>query len=117
MVFGSADDADRCGTIAFNVLDASGGIVPFREVERRAARRLISLRTGCFCNPGASEAARGVTADEMARAFALGRPPSIGDLAAIMPGNALGAVRVSVGIATIEHDLDRLVDLLLEFAE
>ena len=36
----------------------------------------ISIRTGCFCNPGASETARGITAPDMARVFALGHPPS-----------------------------------------
>ena len=36
----------------------------------------------------------------MARVFALGHPPSIEELRALTPAKALGAVRVSVGIAT-----------------
>ena len=52
----------------------------------------------------------------MDRVFALGRAPTDEDLATILRGKALGAVRASVGIATTERDLDRLVDLLSEFA-
>ena len=89
-------------------------VVGFWEVEAAAAARRISVRTGCFCNPGASEAARGITADDMARVFDLGHPPSIAELRAIMPGKALGAVRASVGIATTERDLDRFLAFLAE---
>jgi cysteine sulfinate desulfinase/cysteine desulfurase-like protein len=34
-----------------------------------------------------------------------------------LPGKALGAVRVSVGIATVERDLDRLLAVLATFAD
>ena len=82
-----------------------------------AAARRISLRTGCFCNPGASETARGITADEMRRVLALGRKPTSDELREIMPGKALGAVRASVGIATDERDVDRLVAALEAYPE
>ena len=52
----------------------------------------------------------------MARVFALGHPPSIEELSALLPGKALGAVRVSVGIATTERDIERFVDHLRAFA-
>lgn len=115
-LYGPTDDVDRGGTIPFNVLDRGGAVVDFWAVEAAAAERRISLRTGCFCNPGASEAARGITAAEMERVFAFGRQPSYEDLRALLPGRALGAVRASVGIATNERDLDRLVAFLEAFA-
>ncbi len=115
-LYGPADDHDRGGTISFNVLDPTGGVVDFWEVERLAAERRISLRTGCFCNAGASETARGLTAAEMQRVFDLGRQPSYEDLRASLPGRALGAVRVSVGIATNERDVDRLMAFMGDFA-
>ena len=52
----------------------------------------------------------------MARVFALGHPPSLDELRALLPGKALGAVRVSVGIATTERDVERFVDFLRAFA-
>ena len=85
-------------------------------VEALAAERGISLRTGCFCNPGASETARGITAAEMEAVFALGRQPDYEDLRRLLPGKALGAVRVSLGIATTQRDVSRLVDFVESLA-
>ncbi len=116
-LYGPTDTADRGGTIPFNVLDRSGGVVGFWEVEAAAAAQRISLRTGCFCNPGASETARGITGTDMQRVFALGHQPSIAELRSIMPGKALGAVRVSVGIATTERDVARFLDFVAGFAD
>ncbi len=88
----------------------------YRDVEAAAAGQGISIRAGCFCNPGASETARGITAEDMTRVFALGHTPAIEELEAIMPGKAQGAVRVSVGIATTERDVDRFAAFLEAFA-
>jgi selenocysteine lyase/cysteine desulfurase len=115
-LYGPTDDIDRGGTIPFNVLDRAGNVRDFWTVEAAAAERGISLRTGCFCNPGTSETARGITAEDMEDVFALGRQPDAEDLRALLPGKALGAVRASVGIATTERDVDRLVAFLGDFA-
>ncbi len=116
-LYGPTDDTERGGTIPFNVLDPGGGVIDFWKVEALAAEQRISLRTGCFCNPGASETARELTAPEMERVFAFGRQPGVEDLRALLPGRALGAVRVSVGIATTIGDLGRLVDFVQGLAE
>jgi len=60
-IYGPTDVVARGGTVAFNVLSADGRPVDYRVVEAVANRWLISLRSGCFCNPGASEAALGLT--------------------------------------------------------
>jgi molybdenum cofactor sulfurtransferase len=116
-LYGPTDDRDRGGTISFNVLDRDGGVADFWDVERLAAERRISLRTGCFCNAGASETARGLTAADMEAVFALGYQPGYEDLRRLLPGRALGAVRVSVGIATTERDVTRLVDFIGDLAD
>jgi selenocysteine lyase/cysteine desulfurase len=116
-LYGPTDDHERGGTIAFNVLDPAGGVVDFWKVEELASDRRISLRTGCFCNPGASETARGLTAAEMEGLLALARKPTVEDLRRLLPGRALGAVRASVGIATTERDISRLVRFLEDLAE
>jgi selenocysteine lyase/cysteine desulfurase len=115
-LYGPTDAVDRGGTIPFNVLDPAGNVVDFWKVEAAAAERRISLRTGCFCNPGASETARGLTAPEMEGVFALGRQPGYEDLRLLLPGRALGAVRASVGIASTERDVTRLIAFLEDFA-
>jgi molybdenum cofactor sulfurtransferase len=111
-LYGPLDDRDRGGTVPFNLLDADGGLVDFHAVEAHAAAHRVSVRAGCFCNPGASETARGITAEEMRRLFALGRPPHRADLLEIFGGKALGALRASLGIASNEADVDRLVEML-----
>lgn len=115
-LYGPTDSIDRGGTIPFNLLDPTGAIVDFWTVESRAAERRISIRTGCFCNPGASETARGITEAEMDAVFELGRPPRVDDLRRLMPGKALGAIRASIGIVTSERDGTRLLDLVADLA-
>src|SRR3954462_9271812 len=58
-VYGPKSVEDRGPTIAFNVVDRAERAVPFASVEARARDEGVSLRGGCFCNPGASEAAFG----------------------------------------------------------
>jgi selenocysteine lyase/cysteine desulfurase len=117
-LYGPETVEDRGGTVSFNLLDSSGGVVPYGAVERAASRHNISLRGGCFCNPGAAEAAFGLPGDESVRCFeSLPHGAfSLKDLAACLDHKfAVGALRASVGIATNEADLDRLEVFLSEF--
>jgi selenocysteine lyase/cysteine desulfurase len=116
-VYGPTTTEGRGGTVAFNVLTRAGGVVDYRAVEAAANARRISLRTGCFCNPGASEAALGWSAEELAPLFQRGRRLTPDDLHDLWPGRAIGAVRISVGIATVPGDLARLVEFLRSFAD
>ena len=56
-IYGPRDFERRGATIAFNFLHPDGRVVDERYVDRVARRHNISLRTGCFCNPGAGEVA------------------------------------------------------------
>ena len=67
-LYGPRDRYDCGGTVTFNVLDARGEAVPYELVEERARRAGVSVRGGCFCNPGASEMAFGFVADRTASA-------------------------------------------------
>jgi selenocysteine lyase/cysteine desulfurase len=81
-------------------------------VEELAGRERISLRTGCFCNPGAGEAAEGLTEEDVTSA--LQETPDM-----TMPrflqfithrdGKSAGAIRVSLGIASNFADVERFV--------
>jgi selenocysteine lyase/cysteine desulfurase len=94
--YGPEDDADRGGTVTFNVLDRDGTLVPFTIVEQQADAAKVHVRGGCFCNPGAAEAALGFDGERMARAGA-------------------GAVRASVGLANTRTDVRRLIAVLRSF--
>jgi selenocysteine lyase/cysteine desulfurase len=122
-VYGPADGVSRGGTVAFNFLDMDGQVVDERAVGRDASAAGISLRTGCFCNPGASERAFGLTRADLrgprwatalgGQRFTRGALPAIDDYLRLVGLPTGGAVRVSLGIASTLAD----VDAFLDFAE
>jgi selenocysteine lyase/cysteine desulfurase len=115
-LYGPATTEARGGTITFNFLDAGGRHLDHREIAGRAAAARISLRTGCFCNPGAAETAFGITKEEMSACWGQnsGRGPlNHEDLFSCLDGKPSGAVRVSLGLASNFRDVERF----LEFAE
>ena len=80
--------------------------------ERAARAANLSVRGGCFCNPGAAEAAFGVEPARLARC--LGQldgdftPRGLSDCT----GTEVGAIRASLGLANNRDDIDRLVALV-----
>jgi selenocysteine lyase/cysteine desulfurase len=64
-IYGPVDGDRRGATVTFNFLDPAGNLVDERLVSRAAATAMISLRTGCFCNPGAGEAMFGLRRDDL----------------------------------------------------
>ena len=118
-VYGPGNMEMRGGTIAFNLLDPQGGLVDFRAVEQRSNAAGISLRTGFFCNPGAAEFAFEYPDDEAFRCIKTLTPETFniqvfGDC---MSDHPVGAVRVSVGIASSRADLERLMEVLCSFRD
>ncbi len=115
-VYGPMDTHMRGATITLNFYDAHGRAMDHREIERRANAQNISLRTGCFCNPGGGEIALGITGTELSQCF---RQPghesrfTIDDFRMCVDGKSSGAVRVSLGIVSNEKD----VETFLEFAK
>ena len=111
-LYGPESPASRGGALCFNVLDARGRPLPYAQVESAARDAGISVRGGCFCNPGASEAAFG--ADPVRLANCLRdldddfTPRRFSDCA----GVEVGAIRASLGLANDGSDLDRLVALV-----
>ncbi|KAK1996775.1 aminotransferase class-V [Colletotrichum falcatum] len=105
-IYGPADAASRGGTICFNFLDAGGRVVDERLVAAESAARNISLRTGCFCNPGAGEAAFGLDKRLLAPLSST-RAGSLDDYVRLL--GPVGAVRVSFGFVSTAGDVDRFI--------
>jgi selenocysteine lyase/cysteine desulfurase len=118
-VHGPGGAADRGGTVAFTAWTAAGRPIPYWIVEERAAAARVAVRGGCFCNPGASEAAFGLPADASARCFeSLDGHFNVQQFSKCLGGTtAVGAIRASVGLATNRHDVRRLLDVVASFRE
>ncbi|KND87028.1 Molybdenum cofactor sulfurase [Tolypocladium ophioglossoides CBS 100239] len=101
-IYGPTSLKSRGGTVSFNLLDAAGKVVDERIVAMESAAARISLRTGCFCNPGAGEVAFGIDTDALPP---LGHP-SFDEFLRIMNLPSAGAVRVSFGVASTAADVD-----------
>jgi selenocysteine lyase/cysteine desulfurase len=116
-VYGPTDDDQRGATLAFNVLDRFGVVVPYQLVERRADAAGVQIRGGCFCNPGAAEAAFHLDATRMAACIdRLGERFSVPRLQRCLGrGPAVGAVRASLGLANTRDDIRRLADVVASF--
>ncbi|MBX0331147.1 aminotransferase class V-fold PLP-dependent enzyme [Oscillochloris sp. ZM17-4] len=108
-IYGPTDTEGRGGTLAMNFYDSAGERIDFRAVEQQASDAGISLRSGCFCNPGVGEVINGLTGEDMAAYFREFGPISFDDFINKLAGRATGAVRVSLGIASTFADAQRFM--------
>jgi molybdenum cofactor sulfurtransferase len=114
-ILGPTDTVDRGGTIAFVLTDPVGSELHDRRVEQLAAAAGISLRTGCFCNPGAGETARSVTAADLAPYLRDGATASlceVDDAVRAARGTGVSALRISVGLSSNAADARAVIDFL-----
>lgn len=112
-IYGPTDVEARGGTVCFNLVDARGRVVDDRLVAAESAAAGISLRTGCFCNPGGGEAAFGIDEEAIRRVRASGEWLLLQEKGILLPFMPiLGAVRVSFGVASTAEDVDRFFDFV-----
>ncbi|MFN4080576.1 MAG: aminotransferase class V-fold PLP-dependent enzyme [Saprospiraceae bacterium] len=115
-LFGPARMEQRGGVLLMNLQDAQGRVIPFETVEEEANECLISVRTGCFCNPGVDEINNCLSAQDLAQYFAHRESGNFQDMLEYL-GKMRGAVRISLGMATINKDLDRFVEFVASHAQ
>jgi len=119
-VYGPVSMKMRGGTITFNLYDPEEHLLDYRRIEELANDEGISLRTGCFCNPGAGEIAEGLTREDMEACLKRGLDidlPSFVQVIEHRGNKSAGAVRVSVGIASNFADVYRFMDFLSRFRD
>lgn len=110
-LYGPTDDQAVGGTVIFNVLDLGGNSIPYYTVEEAANQYNISIRSGCFCNPGLDEINHNVEACQIQAYYENVENPTIENVLTYF-GSRRGAVRASVGIPTRKDDIDQLIDCL-----
>jgi selenocysteine lyase/cysteine desulfurase len=112
-IYGPPDGAARGGAVAFNFLDAQGAVVDERAVARDTSAAGISVRTGCFCHPGAGEWAFGLTQQAVRSPwgeFPQNNMKTIDDYLELSGLPSGGAVRVSLGLVSSLSDVERFLD-------
>ena len=111
-IFGLTD-LDICGgTVTVNCYDVNGKLIDHRQIEHFANEANISLSTGCFCNPGEAEAAHGLTREDMDKTFAGDERMTfeqLNDIIERTDGKSVGAVRISLNIASNFEDVHRFL--------
>jgi selenocysteine lyase/cysteine desulfurase len=107
-VYGPTTLDRRGGAVTVNFYDQNDQALDHRFIEQKANETNISLRTGCFCNPGAGEVALGISRVELDVCFT--QPGheerlTVDDFRHCIDGKSSGAVRISVGMVTNFNDI------------
>jgi len=119
-IYGPASTAQRGGTVTMNLYDPEGHLLDYRRIEELASEQGISLRTGCFCNPGAGETAEGLTEADMLAGAEAGVEMTLPRFMQIIQhrgGKSAGAIRVSLGIVSNFADVERFYRFIADFRD
>jgi selenocysteine lyase/cysteine desulfurase len=119
-IYGPATMKSRGGSLTMNFYDPDGHLLDYRRIEELASAQRISLRTGCFCNPGAGEAAEDLTADDMRAAAADPAGMTLPRFVQFMQhrgGKSAGAIRASLGIVSDFRDAYRFFRFAADFRD
>ncbi|KAI9041886.1 PLP-dependent transferase [Aspergillus affinis] len=108
-IYGPQDNRSRGSTVAFNFIDVTGKVVDERLVASESAAARISLRTGCFCNPGGGETAFGLGMQALRPLYRISKTISVDDYVRLVGLSSAGAIRVSFGLASTTTDVDRFM--------
>ena len=110
--YGPLNTEKRGGAVALNFVDDADRVVDHRWIEERANREDVSLRSGCFCNPGAGEMALGISSAELTSCF--NKPNfkqrlTYEEFRLCIDGKASGAVRISAGLVSNFADIEAFI--------
>ena len=102
-------------SLALQLRYEDGSVVPYGEVARAAEKRKVLLRTGCHCNPGGCQRYLELKDQDVRHFYSTGKV--CGDDRGLVDGRPTGVVRISFGLYSTMADLDRCVELLLDFKD
>lgn len=110
-IFGHPNRANTGGTMMLCLRNPNGSKIAFEKIEALANERRISIRSGCFCNPGLDEINNCLTTDEISRYFSTRESGNYGEMIDFLQ-KMRGAARISVGVATNRNDLDAFISFV-----
>lgn len=112
----SADPSKHGSVLNFNLLrpaSSGGGFVGYREVEKLASIHGIHLRTGGFCNPGASQAYLQLSHAQVKEHVERGHV--CWDDHDLIDGVPTGSIRISFGYMNKLSDAKRFVAFIAKY--
>jgi selenocysteine lyase/cysteine desulfurase len=112
-VFGPNNMEDRGYTVIMNFFDANGEKLDISIIEHAANRQNISIRMGCFCNPGIDEINNCITSEELSL-FYSSRTDVHYDKVHFL-GKMRGAIRVSFGLMSNYSDCEKFIAFCRQF--
>ena len=113
-LYGPSDRSNRGGTLIMNFLDVDGRMYPFEDIEYFANEHNISLRTGCFCNPGIDETLNCIHETEIDTYFQSHEKGNYKDMIQFL-GKLRGAIRISLGLASNFPDVEAFLAFARKF--
>ncbi len=119
-VYGPLVTEMRGGAVTANFFDRDEKPIDIRLIEKLANEHNISLRTGCFCNPGAGEIALQISKMELAACFSqpqIAQRLTYDDFRLCIDDKASGAVRISVGLVSNFEDIQALLRFARELLQ
>jgi selenocysteine lyase/cysteine desulfurase len=112
-IYGPTVAEGRGGAVTVNFFDKDGNPIDHRFIESEANKSNISLRTGCFCNPGAGEVALGISRVELDVCFSQPEHEqrlTVDDFRRCIDGKSSGAVRISLGMVSNFRDVQSMIE-------
>ncbi len=114
-IYGPLESNARGATLAMNFFDRNGHFIDHKKIETAANQRKISIRTGCFCNPGDGELALGLSENELTTCFSRKERMEYEDFRNCLDDKSTGAVRISLGFISNFADVYKFVTLCQTF--
>lgn len=113
-IHGPEDRKNVGGTIMMNFMDQKGNPFLVETIEHRANALGISVRSGCFCNPGIDEMKCDISSDELTQYFTMHADGNFGNKQYFL-GRLRGATRISVGLSTNKADIEKFISFAKSF--
>ena len=99
--------------IGFTLVKSNQQVIGYSEVERLASANSITLRTGCFCNPGECHQLLKLSPSDVKSHLSEGHV--CWDENDIIKGKSTGAIRISLGYMNTFEDCYRFIDFLKKY--
>ena len=114
-IFGPNNNERRGSTIIMNFFDKEENKIDVSIIEQKAAACNISIRIGCFCNPGIDEITNCITSEELS-VFYSSRDDAHYDKIHFL-GRMRGAIRVSLGLMSNYDDCEKFLNFCRNFLQ